>query len=392
MKSIQALLLILLLSASCAGPRIKVKEDINVLKSNLEKDPNNAVSHYNLGLAHLSQDNYDDALSCFYNCIERDPMFGLAHFAIYCTEYKKDKQLYRESLKDDPAEQYLTKIDSVQNHFQKAFFYDPFFDWSLMTILMESKEHSADLYTQELLDLIYEIYYDGFEAFFLGKYETAIEKLNFQIKMLPQFHLARFFRGLAYSQIKDYDASINDFTVLIDSLESYNKNKILPIYLETSELYYLVGNAYKLKGDLTNAQTAFQKILLQDMSYYMAHVQLAWIYEQKKDLRRAIRELDAALYVDPDNPVLHYNKAVYLSATGNIPGSIKEYTRATELNKYAYKAYFNLGLLYEYQKEYQDALKSFSKFMEYVPQNEASSIEKAEIKIDELNKRGIQLP
>jgi len=388
---IKCLWLSVILAVCCSGPSIIVEEDIATLKEGVFQDSNDAVAHYNLGLAYLSQDYYDSALTCFYHSIERQPHFSLGHFAIYCTEYKKDEILYRENLNNDTSASYQGKIDSIQNYLSDAFIYNPFFNWQVGVILLKPKESAYDIYTQEALDYIYEIFYDGFQSFFLGKYTRAIKELSYTLKLLPTYHQARYFRGLAHAHMKDYQAAIEDFKVMIDSLEALNENRILPIFLETADLYYLIGWAYLENNNLDQAEQAFRQVLIQDMSYYMAHFKLSQIHQRRKEYQKAINELDAAIYTAPKDPVLRYNEAVFLSHLGYTTESIEVYEQAIALNKYLYKAYFNLGLLYTRINQNNKALKMYQAFIEFAPKKEKEFIGLAREKIDQLYKIGVTL-
>ncbi len=384
MKHSKALLLFLFFIITSCGPRLIISEKIEDLEQKHLADPNDVVACYNVGLAHLSKKHYDEALGYFKQCIIKSPEFSLAHFAIYCTEYRMDKKLYDASVAEEPDSTMQARIDSVQQHLTTAFLYDPFFDWKVATVLLEARGSTID----PLMKVLYELLYDGFEAFFLGHYQKAVEKLSYSIENLPSFHQARYFRGLAYAQTKEYDAAIIDFNTLIDSVDSYNKKKILPVYLKTTDLYYLLGHAHFQNNEPEKARTAFQNILMQDMSYYMAHVQLARIYQSKKDYGNAIRELDAAIFTKPNDPLLYYNKGVYFSSIGKFEPSIAEYNQAIKFNPYDYKAHYNVAYIHEHLKQYDQAIKSYEEFMRLTPKREAATIQKAQAKIVELKAKG----
>lgn len=365
----------------CTGPRIIIKESLVELKQAVMQDSNNYIAHYNLGLKYLSDKHYDKALEVFQQCLILRHNFAPAHFAIFCTEYAKDPDLFRESVKESPGEKMDEKIKKVDSHLAYAFFYDPFFDWRLGTVLLKSRPTIMD----PIYDRIYDLLFEGFRLFFLGEYKESINQLNNTIKTFPKYTQARFFRGLAYSQLRNYEAAINDFRHVIEEMESYNKNKILPVYLNPAEIYYLVGYAYLQKGDFKNAKTSFQKVIVNDFSFYMAHFQLSNVYQQQQKYDRAIQELNAALTIEPNEAFIHFNKGVFLTRLRNYQAAIDEYKTTISINPNYYEAYFNLAVIQEALGDKKAAIKNYNQFIAKSPKQNEKYILKAKEKIELLS-------
>lgn len=362
---------------SCSGPSIVVEEDVSDLKQAVKDDPNNYVLLYNLGLKYLSDNKYDKALEVFNKCLLLRPQFSPVHFAIYCAEYAKDPELYRESLREEPSDHMIEKINTVNSHLNFAFVYNPFFDWKFGTVLLESRPATMNPLYNEIYDLLF----DGFEQFFLGEYDVCITRLNKTISAFPNYTQARLVRGLAHSQLKNYQVAIDDFQNIIDDIEDYNKSMILPVYLNPAYLYYLIGYAYLQKGDLKDAKDSFKKVIINDLGFYMAHYQLSNVYHKQQNLDKAIQELDAALIIEPKDALIHFNKGVFLMQTGNILDAISSYNNVISINPNYFEAYFNLALIYEAIGDKSSATEYYKNFINACPKENDDYIKKAEEKI-----------
>ncbi len=382
LKTTLAGIILTSLFIACSGPRVIVQESVQELQQTVEKDPTNHIAHYNLGVKYLSDNKYDEAINAFNESLRLRAHFALAHFAIYCTEYAKSSNLYEQSLTDEPDEDMLDKINEVNGHLDYAFMYDPFFDWRLGTILLEAKPTIFD----PLLSNVYDLLLEGFRQFFLGKYQQSIKKLNRTLETFPEYTQARLFRGLAFAQLQQFDGAIADFEKIIDEMESFNKRKILPVYLNPSDLYYLIGYAYLKQGKLIEAETAFQKVVENKFGYYMAHFQLSDIYQRQRNYSQALKELDAALFVEPNDALMHFNKGVFLAQLRKSGEAIEEYETAISLNPNLYEAIYNLAILQEHLGDNEEAVENFTKFIDVVPRSHQNYLQKAKEKVNTLNK------
>jgi len=55
----------------------------------------------------------------------------------------------------------------------------------------------------------------------------------------------------------------------------------------TADDYYLAGQQAKRDGDINKAQVLYAAALLKDINHYGANVEMAWVYNEKKDYTKA---------------------------------------------------------------------------------------------------------
>ncbi len=385
-KSISLFLLVLIsiVFYSCGGNRILVEESIEELQTAVKNDPNNEVSYYNLGIGYISQEQYPEAIAALKDALKINEHFSQAYFALYCSEMANDKNLRKEMYEDEPSEEYKEKIDTVNQYLEMALTTYPFFEWKLAFLLLPPKEYSFNTYTQMLLDKYYSLFYDGYEKFIKGEYPEAIEKYNTSLKQIPSFNSAKYFRGMSYALNNNFKEAIADFQSIADSTESMNKKKILPIYINTAEMHFLIGCAQSKLSNYPEAEAAFQNALTEDYSYYMAHYYLADIYNKQGRFNDALGELDAALLVAPNDAIMHYNKAVFLFQMKKYADALDEYENTVKINPKLYKAQYNAAIIYEAMKNNAKALEYYQGFLDNAPLREEALIAKAKEKINLL--------
>ena len=379
-----SVLAILIFFVNCpTGPYIKIGKSIEELQEALQADTNNAIAYYNLGLGYTASRKYDEALDCFRKTIEREPHFSDAYFAIYCVEFAKNKRLYAKAFEYEELEPEMKKkIDEVMSYFEYAILYDPFFDWKLSTILLERRPRSDNPFTQMLIDRVY----DGFVQFRLGNYEKAVEKFDYLIEKNPEFRHAYLFRGIAQAQIQNYEEAVEDFQFLIYKLEEYNKEKVLPVYLNPAELYYLIAFAYLRQGKLDEAEKTFKKVIMENMGFYMAHYQISNICKMRTDYEGALKEVDAAIIANPNDPVFHFSRGVCLNTMSRDWESIREYRRAISINPKFSKPYYTLAVVFESIDNKKEAIENYRSFIDVAPKTLNEFIVKSQARIDSLEK------
>jgi len=381
LKYVFVLVLLIFITNCPTGPYIKIDKSIEELQVALQADTNNAIAYYNLGLGYTANRNYEEALNYFHKTIEREPYFSDAYFAIYCVEFAKDKKLYYKAFRYEELDsETKEKINKIESYFKYAILYDPFFDWKLSTLLLERRPISDNPFTQMLIDRIYE----GFVQFRLGNYEKAVKEFDYLIEKNPEFRHTYLFRGIAQAQLQNYEEAIKDFRFLIDKLEEYNKEKVLPVYLNPAELYYLIGFAYLREGKIDEAERTFKKVILENMGFYMAHYQISNIRKMKEDYTGALKEINAAIIGNPNDAIFHFSKGVCLNTMRRDWEAIQEYKKSISLNLNYPKPYYTLAIVYESIDNKEGAINNYRSFIDKAPNSLNEFAEKAKSRIEEL--------
>jgi tetratricopeptide (TPR) repeat protein len=133
---------------------------------------------------------------------------------------------------------------------------------------------------------------------------------------LPFLH---FNLGLAYLRKQDYeharDEFLNDIAVEPDVAFNYDQ----------------LGEVYSLLGNDDKAELAFREALRRDSTLGGSFIGLAKVYQKKGKYAEAMKALNSAAKLEPDNYSVHYLKGQVLRRMGQIKRAITEVEVASRM-------------------------------------------------------------
>ncbi len=349
----------------CANsPGIEIAESIEELQQRVFADSNDPIAYYNLSLGYISKKKYESAQAALDQALTIDPGFAEAHFAKYCVSYLQNRDKYDRQSDDKRMRDTSILVKTIDGHLTKAQLNNPFFDWRIATILLKSRPSSNDPEVQAFIDAYYEYIVSGFRMFTLGQYAESVDKLSQTLEIIPNYTQAYMVRGYANAQLGRYDSAIVDFERVIEKLDDYNKNRLLPVYINTAEIKYVEACAYVLKKDYQKAEQIFKAVLLEDFSFYMAHIQMSRMFMKLGMHKQALSEAEAAVMIRPEDPLLHYDKAIVLTALKDYEAALIEYDEVIKLNPRNCKAYYNAAILLDRIGKHDEAKPYYQKFID----------------------------
>ncbi len=134
-----------------------------------------------------------------------------------------------------------------------------------------------------------------------------------------------------------------------------------------AQTLYEQAVAVMAAGDFTDAELRLKEFLLQYPGYPGAHVNLAIIHRENGDDVAAMADVDAALTIDPNNPVALNQKGLLFRRNGNFLEAEAAYLKAVTANPDYALAHYNLGVLNElYLQRLDAALQHFEAYQSLV--------------------------
>lgn len=113
-------------------------------------------------------------------------------------------------------------------------------------------------------------------------------------------------------------------------------------------------------GYWTNSLSLFQHDVEINNNNYMAHLNLGFALQERKQYQEAMTHYDQALRIKPNFELAHMNLGVILAASGDNQKAEFHYLRAIEINPAALQARINLGNLYLRQGHIDESLHAYS--------------------------------
>ena len=122
-------------------------------------------------------------------------------------------------------------------------------------------------------------------------------------------------RAVAFSVVQDFDAAINDLTVIVqtDTLSAL-------AYWQRAVCQHLVNEFDRTHGVQAN--------------------------DAQARVMRVSTDLDRAIRLSPQNAYLYYNRGNLHASNGEYADAINDYNKALSIDAYLAEAYFNRGLAY----------------------------------------------
>ncbi|MBI2027577.1 MAG: alkaline phosphatase family protein [Deltaproteobacteria bacterium] len=130
--------------------------------------------------------------------------------------------------------------------------------------------------------------------------------------------------------------------------------------------------AYHLEesGKTQEATAAYEKILQENPGYnkaYVVHNQLSLLYKEKKSFRLALNHIQEAIALKPELSSLYVNQGNILRDFNRSKKAVKAYEKALSINAKDPMAHYNLGFLYEKQKNWHKAQEEYRKAFDLNP-------------------------
>jgi len=341
------------------GQGFNAEKSVEHYKKALEREPGNAVVHYNLGMVYLHTGDLELAEGELRKASEIDPEMADAFFQLGALLLKKKN--YHGAVKN----------------------------------LLEAQRRDSRLpLTPALVEA-----YSGLGQFFLdnGDYENARENCEEVLRLDPSRARAHAQLGRAHRGLRRYAEALDCF------YKAQSLEPALPVNDDLAETYCLWGDQLASEGLPKVAAGQYENALRLKPDYGACCAKLARIYHRgmgergkaiyvyRKALAAGIpigeadqlrRELAEAVRGDDGlveryrqlvarnagNATVRYNLAVFLQERGDPDGAIAEYKEVLRIDPGNSFAHYNLGLAYQRKGARSAALREYKSALDSNPQ------------------------
>jgi tetratricopeptide (TPR) repeat protein len=202
------------------------------------------------------------------------------------------------------------------------------------------------------------------------EYAEAVRSLGAALKKKPKEIDLHYLRAQAFFRLLQFDSAATELRLLADSLESRQTKKAM-MYVSRAAIFYAQGMAYTEHGDTTKARDAYERALVEDLSFHMASVRLAGHALTTGDTAAALNHLAHAVGVRPADVPLRLYYGIALSNKNQRREAAEQYMRAIEINPYYAPPYLHLGRLLE-QSDLENAVTSYHMYLGLASQSDST--------------------
>ena len=219
----------------------------------------------------------------------------------------------------------------------------------------------------------------GFARQIQGKDSLAVEDYNMGLSYNPLDKNFLFYKGVALTELKKYDAADSTFRILLRQYPRYDDGFTARarLNLERKDTTAAIED---IETALSISKTQINPFLIK-----------AEIYWKRQDWENAGSALDAAVRLRPELPDLYVNRAFVRYNSDDFFGAMSDYNYAIELDPQNSPAYFNRGLLRYEVKDLTKAEEDMSQVIRLNPDNFHAYFNRGLIRLEEeKNKEALE--
>jgi tetratricopeptide (TPR) repeat protein len=242
--------------------------------------------------------------------------------------------------------------------------------------------------------------------------QQAIRGFSTAIQLNPKYQYAYFIRALAYTQVQEFQKSLNDYNQVISlnpknsnayfnrailkteklndiqgALADYNQS--ITLNPENSDAYY---NRAALKTDKLNdiqgALADYNQSIALNPKNFIAYNNRALLKTDKlNDIKGALADYNQSIALNPKNFIAYNNRAnLKASKLNDIQGALADYNQSIAFNPKYSDAYSNRAVLKaDKLNDTQGALADYNQSIALNPQYSEAYNNRANLKKDKLN-------
>ena len=346
-------------------------------------DTNDARSYYNLGLTLVERE--PRAASVAFQWTSRlDPGWAEALYARRVAEFLADKVLligYIERSRSHVTSRDAQRLDSLE---YRAQMINPFFlrdldrtfiaHYITASVAQDIRRQGGRLDERERfeLDHVVDTYLRtgtrmrlrGVLAASERQFPEALDLLKRALAEdrddQPGVHMER---ARVFFTIGNHDSALVSVQQALAQLRQEGADRLQRVY-ESRELFeHAIGMIQESRRDVAAAREAYGRSLQENLGYYPAHVRLGLLALAAGDTATATQELDLAVQVAPDEPLVRMRYAALLAQLGRLDSATTQFRRAADLEPYYALPHYYLGRIAEAGRQREPAIEAYRAFL-----------------------------
>ena len=325
-------------------------------------DTCNASHYYRYGVT-LLHDRPDRAAAAFYWAQRLAPNDAFAYYAQRVALFKADPDLLRRYIDGDRRtlrSERVARIDSLQ---VKALVLNPLFPPILeetllltyWTRVISQRLRSGTGVTPRFRDdeleeeIRREIEVRGdsstqaWIAYARGRYQVAADYWAVELRRDPRDVGLRVERAHALYLAGQLDSARTEMDTALVAARRADATTLRYVYDSKALLEYTLGRILEQRGDGAAARAAYQRALLEDLSFHPAHVRLAYVAVVAADTATALTELERAVEIRGDDYAARLVLGMLHAARREFDPATAQLRRAVEIEPWVAQPHFVLA-------------------------------------------------
>lgn len=354
-------------------------------KLDSDADTNSAQAYYDYGLDRV-ENSPGDARDAFYWATRLEPTWGQAWYAHWIASLLSERRLlsrYLEGRKRTAGSD-LVRLDSL--HF-RALLLDPFLHRSMDQLLIKSylknqldrellragvnplqvDPGEMDYYLNGYLAQHFSKAWVAWQAYTRGDFAQAIQLYNESLEDEDDQISTRLRLASIYYLVGTYDKARESLESVLATVRELDEDELVIVYESKAMTEYYLGRVLAQADDPSGAREAYARALVEDFSFYPAHVQLGQQALDAGDTLTGMSEFQLAVDIGADDPIPIYSLAYLQRETGQPEKAAELFGRVIELEPFFALPYLLRGITLEQLQDGEGALDHYEKFLALAP-------------------------
>jgi tetratricopeptide (TPR) repeat protein len=331
-----------------------------------DADTNSANDYFWYGMAHLAEDP-ERAAAAFYWAGRIDPSWADPVYsrsvALLLAQPYRLLSAYITQRRQGYREPRLRAIDSLA---YLALLRNPWvnrrIDRILLTTWMHQETDVRDVpkyLRQENPEL------GAWLSYTEGKFEESAAEYATAIAQQPDDHQLQYLRALSFVALGRSDSALAAIRIalrLVRSSDSEGWSYVGHPFLE-----FGLGVLYERDHQLDSARAAYERALVDDLTFYPAHSELGSLRLLAGDKAGALAEFEQAATLAPHDAVTLYEFGMLSLAAGQAVAGVGLLERASEAEPFYVPTHFTLARVYDQSGFVDEAVREYRTFLSLAP-------------------------
>jgi tetratricopeptide (TPR) repeat protein len=376
MRRLAVVVLMVISAASVLGAQRKTPVPKRPLLR-FTTDTNDADAYYRLGHESVARDPRV-AADAFYWAARLNPYAAHAFYGLYASMLLANPRQLTRRLDDDPAAAQSPETKRIDSLFVRALMLDPFLYRKYEHLLLRRYfQHTVSrspwvvgVPLGSALDRAFGKWLEGapvaikaWAAYCEGRFQDALRDYAEAARMARNKAHLRSERGRIFYLTDQLDSALAELAVALDELRQRDSKEVVVAYASKALLEHSMAKIHQQLGDVTAAREAYGRALQEDLAFYPAHQSLGILALQQGDTTTALSELELAIQIRDDEPMLRLFYGYLLSQLARHAEAETHLVKAIELEPFYARSYQLLGHAYEAQQRRAEAIVQYETYL-----------------------------
>lgn len=377
-------------ATSSVAQQIRLLVPLDSLVERARRDSLDAPVLYDAALGYWVHKQFAPADSLLRRAVQIEPRYAPAHLALAYLPFAERRKLWDEEDKGKVPEEWRERLSRSYHHYRRAFLIDPMVDLKVIGLAIPPR---GKLTIGRNINNYYASIILGIEQFWGGNYPAAFSLLDQAVRQTPEEKRAKelpdyllWLHGLAGAHLDRYDIAIGNFQMMLDRRIDKGKEDSVTAatQLRDNDLRYVLATLKHKSGSFSEATRLLQQVLEIDLSFDMAHSQLADIHERNRRWDDAIAERRRAIETNAEDASLLYDLGMSLAKARRFREAIEPLQQAIAANPLNARIPYTLSQVQVALGDTTAAVVSLRKFAQIAPSRFEPQLKAAEAKYGPL--------